>query len=147
MNSYRDVILSALLTKLIAAGVVPSGNVYRTRITPLHSNELPAIVYKPGSEKIDIANRLTYLRRFEVRIEAHARATVSTTSDHEADKIIAAISNAIGQDHTLGGLVHQSFETELLEPEYPSEDGIQAMWTVLFTFVYATNQADSTRIL
>ena len=71
MNSYRDVILSALLTKLIAAGIVPSGNVYRTRITPLHSNELPAIVYKPGAEKIDIANRLTYLRRFEAVSYTH----------------------------------------------------------------------------
>ncbi len=144
MNSYRDVILSALLTKFSGLGFA---NVYRTRLTPLQSNELPAIVFKPSAEKVDIANRSAYLRRFEVKVEAHARATSSTTSDHEADKIIAAISNALGQDPTLGGLVHQTFETELLEPEYPTEDGIQTMWTVLFTFVYATNQADSTRII
>lgn len=139
MNSYRNTILKTLTDTISQSGIVAEGSVYRTRVIPLIMEDLPAIVIKPSAEKTDILNRSVYMRRFDVKIEVHARGAPSCEA---ADTLISQISNLIGTDPTIKGLVREAFETEILEPVYPTEDGSQIMWEMLFTFVYATNQQD-----
>ena len=142
MNSYKETILQAIETKLTTAGI---GNVFRSRFAPLayDQGEIPAIVIKRGQEAIDTLNQNMSFRRFQVRIEAHARGV---PADQVADGLAARVSGLLLSDQTLGGLVSRVFETEVLEPEFPEMDGIQCCIPVIYTFAYATTTKDATKL-
>jgi hypothetical protein len=92
---------------------------------------------------LDSLNQNLSIRRFDIRIESHARGV---PSDAEADKIAARVNKALMVDKTLGGLVQRIFEKESQEPEYPDGDAIQCAIPVIYTCVYATTSQDDSRL-
>jgi hypothetical protein len=143
MNTYKETILQAIETAIINANIAT--NVFRSRYTPLsfENGEFPAIVIKRGQESIDNLNQAIAMRRFQVRIESHARGN---PSDQVADILSSQVSNLLLADQTLSGTVQRVFETEVLEPEFPDGDGIQCSIPVIYTFCYATSAKDGAKL-
>lgn len=142
MNTWRESILEAVRTRLVAAGVA-AGNVYRSRAEAFSRDELPAVVIKPGPERVDNSSRGIASRRFLVHIEVHARGT---PADSIADPVLAAVHLALMADITLGGVIHRLSEEETREPDWADGDDTAIMIAASYIAIYATPSADNTRL-
>lgn len=143
MNTWRETILQAVQAALTTAGVA-GGRVYRSRAEAFSRDELPAAVVKPGGEKVDNSTRGIARRRFDVRIEVHARGT---PADSLADPVFAAAHTVLMADPTLGGKIVRLQEEEMGEPEFADGDDTAVMVPVIYTAIYETPAADNTRPL
>lgn len=141
-NTLREGILAAAASILTAAGVA-SGHVYRSRAEALARDELPAVVVKPGAEQVTNDTRGLALRRFQIKVEIHARGT---PADSVADPVAAAAHAALMADQTLGSKVARLVEEEMTEPEFADGDDTAVMVTLIYAAIYATPTADTTRL-
>lgn len=143
MNTWRETILEAVKNRLISADVA-SGNVYRSRVEAFRRDELPAVIVKPGPERVENTSRGIAMRRFGIHIEVHARGN---PAESYADVVLAAAHSALMADQTLGDVIVRLLEEETLEPSYA--DGDEAAISIITTYVaiYPTPTDNNTRIL
>jgi hypothetical protein len=146
MNTWREHILLAVVSTLTTAAVA-SGHIYRTRVEALARDELPAVVIKPGAEKMDNAVKGVVFRHFEFRVEVHARASGGNAADSIADPVCAAVHLALMADQTLGGSIARLVELKMAEPEFADGDDTAVMVSLIYEAIYVTRTGDNTQLL
>ncbi|HNA67277.1 MAG TPA: hypothetical protein PLN96_05135 [Zoogloea sp.] len=143
MNTWRETILQAVMARLASAGVA-AGQVYRSRTEAFARAELPAVVVKPGGERVDNSTRFIARRRFELQFEVYVRGD---PVDAIADPVLATLHQALMADPTLGGIIQGLFEDGTDEPLEDDGDASAAKIQVTYLAAYATPSADNTRLI
>lgn len=132
MSHVRQQIREYFETQL--AGLTTTGsNVYASRVYPLGSAKLPALLIYTQTESIEEASfgvKRAQERMLEVMVEGYVRAV--SNFDDKIDDIAKEVEVALLDDPTLGGL---AINTELssVDADY-SGDGEQPVATIRLTF-------------
>lgn len=117
------------LTGLTTTGA----NVFESRIYPMQSAKLPAILIfttSESSEEVAFSKKRVQERVLDVNVEGYVRAT--STLDDKLDLIASEVETVILDDPTLGGLAINTVLTGT-EAEY-SGDAEQPVGTIRLTF-------------
>ena len=128
-NQIRDAMVTRL-TNLTTTGT----NVFRSRIYPLESNNLPGLCIFTKSEvtTFDTLTRPRSINRvLEIGVEAYVKAT--SNYDNTLDTIAVEVEEAIAADRTLGGLAKDTY-LESTEIEFNAE-GEKPLGYVSMTFL------------
>lgn len=138
MSHVRQQIREYFVTQLTGLSTTGS-NIYSSRIYPLGSAKLPAVIVYSQSETIDelaFSNKRTQIRSLELAVEGYVRATSSF--DDTLDTISSEIEQAILDAPTLGGLAKNT-QLSSVEAMY-SGDGEQPVGTIrlIFNVQYST---------
>lgn len=116
-------------------GLTTTGsNVYESRVYPLETAKLPALVIytkSETSEPIVIGTDRVMSRDLLVVVEGYCKTT--TNFDDTIDTISKEVEEAIAADRTLGGLAKDTY-IESTEIEYTGE-GEQPVGYVMLTFL------------
>ena len=137
-NQIRDAMVTRL-TNLTTTGT----NVFRSRIYPLESNNLPGLCIFTKSEvtTFDTLTRPRSINRvLEIGVEAYVKAT--SNYDNTLDTIAVEVEEAIASDVTFGSLAKDTQVTSF-EGDY-SGDGEQPIAIGRFTVevIYRTLEND-----
>lgn len=104
MAHARKQIRDAVIGQINALTTTGS-NCFASRVWPMGEDKLPGLIVYTVSESADITTmgsaRNSY-RKLQVNIEAHVKGA---NPDDTIDTIAAEIESALGDDHSLGGLV------------------------------------------
>ena len=138
--SLRETLIASVVTRL--TNTTPAAaNVFRARVVALTRNELPAIVVKPKSERVDNNTNRISMRYFTVEIEVHVRGDVP---DQQADATLVAVHAALMADQTLGGKCARIVERET-QWDFADADQAAGMVVISYEIIYLTPTGDLTR--
>ena len=138
--SLRETLIASVVTRL--TNTTPAAaNVFRSRVVALTRNELPAIVVKPKSERVDNNTNRISMRYFTVEIEVHVRGDVP---DQQADATLVAVHAALMADQTLGGKCARIIERET-QWDFADADQSAGMVAMSYEIIYLTPTGDLTR--
>ena len=132
MSHVRQQIREYFETQL--TGLTTSGsNVYASRVYPLGSGKLPALLIYTHSESVEeqsFSSKRVQMRTLEVNVEGYIRAV--SNFDDKIDDVLKEVEVALLDDPKLGGL---AINTELTSAQCDySGDGEQPVATLVITF-------------
>lgn len=139
-NHVRQQIRERIATT--CTGLTTTGsNVYQSRVYPLETSKLPALVIYTRSETSEatvISTNRILERQLELVVEGYVKAT--STFDDTIDTIAKEVETAISADTTINGLAKDIY-LESTEIEYNAE-GEQPLGYISLTFAttYLTNE-------
>ena len=117
MESAREKILQALEEQI---KTIPGiGRVSRGKIDPLALQNFPAVFIQAGDDVVNALLNDFYDRTWTVLIFSWVHTVIDISQEIEAH--IAALSQKINEDFTLGGKVMSIFESAAREP-FPLND-------------------------
>lgn len=133
MSTRAEQIIAALFSKLEAAPVLVSGNVWRTKLRPIPKGTDFAIVIKRGQDlRVADATTKTHFRQLTAPIEIYARGDVP---DELADPVIESVVNRVMADRTLSGLCDEISIGNVL-PDWAARDEDLVMMDLAFLVDY-----------
>ena len=142
MAHVRQTIRERVVTDV--TGLTTTGSrVFDSRIYPLTSAELPALlVYAPNEEieYADLKPNRTQLRNLNIVIEAHAKATSSL--EDTFDTIAKEVEEAISGDLTMNGTA-KDVRLEDIDTDFNSDGQSKAgVMTIQYVISYMVKEND-----
>lgn len=102
MSTRAEQIIAALFTKLEAAPVLVSGNVWRTKLRPIPRAADLAIIIRRGQDlRVADVTLKTHARQLSAFVEIYARGDVP---DELADPVVESVIDRVMADRNLSGL-------------------------------------------
>ena len=127
----------------LVAGLSTTGSrVFKSRLYPLHDDNLPGLCVSTGPEENareeEDAAETVQRRSLEVLVDA--RAKVTSGLDDVLDTILSEVETAVFADRVLGGLV-ASLDLEAIEPEILAEqEQPVGSLLIIFRVTYLTEE-------
>lgn len=127
---------------LVTGLATTEGRVFKTRLYPLHDENLPGLCVSIGPEENvrDEEDAVETIQRRGLEVYIDARAKVVAGLDDVLDTILAEVETVVFADRFLGGLV-ASLDLEAVEPELLAEqDQPVGSLLMIFKVVYLTEE-------
>lgn len=119
MNSLRERLLQALVSRLTPLATSEGATVRRSPTTAISREAAPALLIFPEAEAIAARANDRIERHLVVRMVALARETATESAEAIADRLLVACHSMLFADPNLGGL---SIGLQELDCEWDIED-------------------------